>query len=45
MGISRHEYWRGLPCPPAEGLHDTEIEPTSLTFPEMAGTFFTSSTT
>ena len=45
MGISRLEYWSGLPCPPPGDLPDPGIEPTSLMFPELAGRFFTASTT
>ena len=30
MGFPRQEYWRRLPCPPAGGLPDPEIEPGSL---------------
>ena len=29
MGLSRQEYWSGLPCPPPGGLPDPGIEPTS----------------
>ena len=41
MGFSRQEYWSGLPFPPPGDLPDLEIEPTSLTFPALAGGFFT----
>ena len=41
MGFSSHEYWSGLPCPPPEDLPHPEIKPTSLTFPALAGEFFT----
>ena len=41
MGISREEYWRGLPFPPPEDLPDPGIKSTSLTSPELAGMFFT----
>ena len=37
MGFSRHEYWSGLPFPPPENLHDTEIEPHLLCPPALAG--------
>ena len=29
MGLSRQEYWRGLPCPPPGGLPDPGMEPAS----------------
>ena len=44
MGFSSQEYWSGLPCPSAGDLPDPGIEPTSLTFPALAGVFFTTST-
>ena len=31
LGFPRQEYWSGLPCPPAGGLPNPEIEPGSLT--------------
>ena len=37
MGFLRHEYWRGLPFPPPEGLPDPETEPGP---PALAGGFF-----
>ena len=37
MGLSRHEYWSGLQCPPPGDLPDPEIEPTSLISPTLAG--------
>ena len=43
MGICREEYWRGLPFPPPEDLPDPGIKSTSLTSPELAGMFFTTS--
>ena len=45
MGFSRQEYWSGLLCLPPVYLPNTEIEPTSLTSPALAGGFFTTSTT
>ena len=45
MGFSRQEYWSGLPCPLPGDLSDPGIEPTSLTFPALAGGFFTTSIT
>ena len=44
MGFSRQEYWSGLPCPPPGDLPNTGIKPTSLTFPALAGRFFTTTT-
>ena len=44
-GISRQEYWSGLPCPPPGDLPDPEIEPVTLTSPALVGRFFTTSTT
>ena len=38
MGLSRQEYWSGLPFPPPEHLPSPGIEPTS---PALAGRFFT----
>ena len=35
-GFFRQEYWRGLPCPLPGGLPNPEIEPASLTSPELA---------
>ena len=35
MGLSRQEYWSGLPCPPPGGLPDPGIE---LESPTLAGT-------
>ena len=39
-GFSQQEYWSGVPFPPPRHLPDPGIEPTSLTFPELAGGFF-----
>ena len=39
MGFSRQEYWSGLSCPPPWDLPDPGMEP------ELAGRFFTTSTT
>ena len=41
MGLSRQEYWCGLPCPPPGDLPNPEIEPVSLESPAMASKFFT----
>ena len=45
MGFSRQEYWSGLPFPSPGDLPDQGIEPTSLLSPELAGRFFSTSTT
>ena len=46
MGILQARiYWSGLPCLPPRDLPDPGIEPVSLMSPELAGRFFTSSTT
>ena len=45
MGFSRREYWSELPCPPPGDLRDAGIEPASLMSPDLAGKFFTTSTT
>ena len=45
MGFSKQEYQTGLPCPPPRDLPDPGIEPSSLMSPELAGGFFTTSTT
>ena len=45
MGFSRQEYWSRLPFPPPGDLLDLGIEPPSLKSPELAGGFFTTSTT
>ena len=40
MGFSRQEYWSGLLCPSPGDLLDLEIQPKTLTSPELAGYFF-----
>ena len=35
MGLSRQEYWSGLPCPPPGDLPDPGIKPTSPTSPAL----------
>ena len=40
-GISRQEYWSGLPCPTPGNLLNPGIEPASPAFPALAGRFFT----
>ena len=44
-GFSRREYWSGLPCPPPGDLPNPGIKPAALTFPALAGKFFTTLTT
>ena len=44
-GISRQEYWSGLPFPPPGYLPEPGIEPTSHVSPKLAGRFFTSCAT
>ena len=41
MGVSRQEYWSGLPFPSLEDLPNPGIEPASLASPALAGEFFT----
>ena len=43
MGLSRQEYWSGLPCPPPRNLPDPRIKPMSHVSPALAGRFFTTS--
>ena len=47
MGLSRQEYWSGLPCPSPGDLPNPGIEPASLYLisPALAGRPFTNSTT
>ena len=40
MGVSRQEYWSGLPCPPPGDLPDPGIKPASPVSPALAGRFF-----
>ena len=40
-GVSRQEYWSGLPFPSPGDLPDPEREPSSLVSPALAGGFFT----
>ena len=42
-GVSRQEYWRGMPCPAPGDLPDPGIKPMSLPSPALAGRFFTTS--
>ena len=43
-GISRQEYWSGLPFPTPGDLPDPETEPVSLATRALAGGFFTTAT-
>ena len=45
MRFPRQEYWSGLPFPTLEDLPNPGTEPISLTFPALAGRFFTTSAT
>ena len=36
LGLSRQEYWSGLPCPPPGHLPETGIKPVSLMSPALA---------
>ena len=45
MGFSRQEYWSGLPCSPPGAFPNPGIEPTSLTYPALAGEILTTSIT
>ena len=45
MGLSRQEYWSGLPLPSPGHLPDPGTEPMSLTSPALAGGFFSTSAT
>ena len=41
MEFSRKEYWSGLPYPSPGDLPNPGMEPVSLTYPSLAGKFFT----
>ena len=43
-GVSRQEYWSGLPCPTPGDLPNQGIKSVSLASPALAGSFFISST-
>ena len=45
MEFSRQEYWSGMPWLLPGDLPDPGIKPTSLTFPALAGRFFTTNAT
>ena len=40
VGLSRQEYWSGLPYPLSGDLSNPGIEPVSLMSPALAGRFF-----
>ena len=44
-GISRQEYWSGLPCPPPGDLPDPGTKSSSLMSPALADGFFTTEAT
>ena len=39
MGFFKQEYWSRVTFPPAGDLPDPEIEPMSIRFPPLAGSF------
>ena len=45
MGLSRQEYWHGLPLPSPGNLPNPGIEPAVLRSPALAGGSFTTSAT
>ena len=45
MGLSKQEYWQGLPCPPPRDPSDPGVKPMSLMSPALAGGFPNTSTT
>ena len=45
MGLSRHQYWSGMPCPPPQDLLDPGTKPRSLKSPALTDGFFTTSAT
>ena len=44
MGLSRQEYWSGLPCPPPGGLPNSGIEPEAPVSLALAGGSLTAET-
>ena len=44
MEFSKQECWSGVPFPTPGDLPDSEMEPSSLASPALAGRFFTTST-
>ena len=45
IGFSRQESWSVLPCSPPRDRPDPGADPASLTFPALAGRFFTTRVT
>ena len=45
MGLSRQEYWSGLPFPFPKDLPNPGIKPTTLASPGLAGKFLATSAT
>ena len=45
MGVSRQEYWSGVPCPTPGDLPSPGIEPVFLMSPTLAGGLFTTNAT
>ena len=45
LGLSRQEYWNGLPCPTPRDLPNPGIKPPSLKSPALAGGSFTARAT
>ena len=45
MGLSRQEYWSGLPFPPPEDLPDPGTKPKPVMSPALPGKFFTTRST
>ena len=45
MGLSKQEYWSGLPCPPPGDLPNPGTEPVSFMSPTLAGGTFNTSAT
>ena len=43
MGLSKPDYWSGLPYPPPGDLPDSGVKTASLTSPGLAGVFITTS--
>ena len=37
MGLSRQDYWNGLPCPPPEDLSNPGIKPITFMSPALRG--------
>ena len=45
MGLSRQEYWSGLPCPPPGDPPNPRTEPGALPYPALAGRLSTTGAT